>query len=189
MFERPLIEVRQLVAGYGGPVVGPVSFSVMPGEIVGLSGANGTGKSTLLAAVTGMARVLAGEIVLRPGLRVSHHRQLAVRPDDLPVQAHEVARLAGADPDAAPGWLKQLMDRPVDELSGGQYQYLQAWICLAGPADLVLLDEPSNNLDGRGIEGLHGLLRALDPARAVILVSHEAEFLKSACTRIIEVPA
>jgi zinc transport system ATP-binding protein len=58
---------------------------------------------------------------------------------------------------------------------------------MAGPADLVLLDEPTNNLDGSGMQLLGEMLMRLDPHRAVLLVSHETELLQRHCTRILEV--
>jgi len=182
-----LISVEELVAGYTGPVVGPVSFSIHAGEVVGLNGANGIGKSTILAAITGSAKCFGGTISRAPGLRVAHHRQLAIRPDELPVRGVELAEVMGANLESCPQWLQPQMERPVDELSGGQYQFLQTWLCLAGPADLILLDEPSNNLDHRGITLLTDLLHGLGPERSVVLVSHETDFLAANCARIIEV--
>ena len=52
-----LLEVDSLVAGYTEPVVGPLSFALEPGEIVGLAGPSGVGKSTVLGAIIGSARV------------------------------------------------------------------------------------------------------------------------------------
>ena len=63
-----LLEVRELVAGYDEPVVGPVSLRVHPGEVVGLSGPNGAGKSTLLKAIANGVRVFSGEVKRQPGL-------------------------------------------------------------------------------------------------------------------------
>lgn len=187
MQQQSLITVENLVAGYTGPVVGPVSFVIHAGEVVGLNGANGIGKSTILAAITGTAKCFGGTITRAPGLRIAHHRQLAIRPDELPVQGAELAEVVGADMGACPEWLQAQLERPVDELSGGQYQFLQTWLCLAGPADLILLDEPSNNLDHQGIELLTGLLHNLGPERSVVLVSHETDFLAANCARIVEV--
>jgi ATPase subunit of ABC transporter with duplicated ATPase domains len=75
----------------------------------------------------------------------------------------------------------------VHELSGGEYQFLHTWACMAGPADVVLLDEPTNNLDAQGMALLGSMLAALGDARAVLVVSHEADFLARHCTRIVEV--
>lgn len=192
--ERPLnipgalLELDQLVAGYAQPVVGPVTLSIARGEILGLSGPNGCGKSTLLAAITGTARILSGAIRREPGLKLTHHRQRPERPAELPLRGAELLALMQADASEGPDWLKSELRRPIDELSGGQFQLLQTWACLRSPAALVLLDEPTNNLDGRGIAQLSQWLRHAHEGRAVMLVSHETDFLQEHCTRLHELP-
>lgn len=185
--ERCLLEVDGLVAGYAGPVVGPVSFQIHAGEVVGLNGPNGAGKSTVLAGITGTARCFAGDIRRLPGLRVAHHWQRPERPHEIPLRGTELAALADTDASIAPEFLAPQLSRPIDELSGGQYQFLQTWLCMAGPADLVLLDEPTNNLDGTGMELLVQMLADLAPDRGVLLVSHETEFLRRTCTRLLDI--
>ncbi len=171
-----------MVAGYSGPVVGPVSFSVRAGEVLGLGGANGAGKSTLLKALTGTARVHSGRILRDPAVRLAHHRQRPERPPELPLLGRELLALLDAEGEP-PALIRPLMDRPIAEMSGGQYQFLQAWACLNSPVDVVLLDEPTNNLDGEAIEALGAMLGSLSRERAVILVSHEQAFLNEHCHR------
>ncbi|MEA5445672.1 ATP-binding cassette domain-containing protein [Gammaproteobacteria bacterium AB-CW1] len=182
-----LLAVKEVVAGYAGPVVGPVSFDVYPGEVLGLRGPNGCGKSTLLKAITGEAKRFAGKIVRCNGLTVTHHQQRPELPPELPLLGRELLRVMGADRGDAPGIIKPLLYRPINRMSGGQFQLLEAWACLGGDAELVLLDEPTNNLDGEAIEALAHILRTARPPRAVLLVSHERAFLEENCTRIVEI--
>ncbi len=175
------------MAGYTGPVVGPVSFDLYAGEVLGLGGANGAGKSTLLRALTGSARIFSGRIDRHPsGVRVAHHRQRPERPPELPLLGRELVALLGAPSDPPP-LIARLMGQPIALMSGGQYQLLQAWACLNSGADVVLLDEPTNNLDGSAIEVLSGILHRLGPDRAVILVSHERPFLEANCNRQLDI--
>ena len=183
---QALVSLDSLSAGYAGPVVGPVSFSVQPGEVLGLGGLNGAGKSTVLRALTGTARVFAGQIRRAPGLRIAHHQQRPERPPELPLLGRELLALLDAEQDP-PALVQPLLDEPIARLSGGQYQLLQAWACLNSQASLVLLDEPTNNLDGTAIEALGDMLATLGPDRAAILVSHEQAFLDRYCARQIEV--
>lgn len=181
----PLLQCRDLTAGYAGPVVGPATFDLHAGEVVGLYGSNGSGKSTILGAITGAIRIFSGEVIKSPGLRVAHHRQKPERPGQLPLTGHELLRLTGAPPEQAPDFLRELLAVRLDRLSGGQFQLIQIWACLGGPVDLVLLDEPTNNLDPAAMKTLADMLRRGAEGRAVLLVSHEHDFLDAACRRVI----
>jgi len=181
-----LITLEEVTVGYTGPVAGPVSFTVHAGEVLGLGGANGVGKSTLLRAITGTARVHSGAIRRMPGLRISHHQQRPARPPELPLLGHELLRLLDADHVREPLAVIPLMDKPVRAMSGGQFQLLQTWACFAAPVDLILLDEPTNNLDSQAIATLSDLLHNLGEQRAVLLVSHEQQFLQEHCDRIVD---
>lgn len=183
--DEPLLRVEELVAGYTGPIVGPVSFAIHPGEVIGLGGRNGAGKSTLLKAITGAANVFSGQIHRCPGLTVTHHQQRPELPPELPLLGRELLRVMHADRRDAPEIIQPLLDRPINQMSGGQFQLLEAWACLGGDAELVLLDEPTNNLDGRAVDALTEFIQASRPPRAVVLVSHEPDFLTANSSRRI----
>jgi ATPase subunit of ABC transporter with duplicated ATPase domains len=202
----PLLRVAGLIAGYGRPVIGPVSLEIRPGEVVGLWGANGCGKSTLLNAITDRADVLAGSIVRAPGLTLAYQEQQPVRLPTMPVTGRELLGYAGATLQGMPPALQVSLSKRLDRLSGGQFQLLCVWAALAGDADLILLDEPTNNLDPDREALLTRMLaetvarmpdpgeplRTLDreadrPNRAVLLVSHERRFLEGACSRLVEI--
>jgi zinc transport system ATP-binding protein len=94
-----------------------------------------------------------------------------------------VAGAAGTEPPAA---LRPWLQRRIDRLSGGQYQLLCLWAALGGGAGLVLLDEPTNNLDPIHEALVGDLLAEGRGRRALILVSHERGFLDSVSTRVLE---
>jgi zinc transport system ATP-binding protein len=194
----PLLRVEDLVAGYNRPVIGPVSLDVSPGEVVGLWGANGCGKSTLLNAIADRADVMAGRIIRMHGLVIAYQAQQPVRLPSMPVTGRELLRFAGACLQDLPAAIQAVSRRRIDRLSGGEYQLLCVWAALTGRADLILLDEPTNNLDPAR-EAL--LSEMLDPSRlvrrnaisaqplpdrGVLLVSHERRFLEDASSRVIE---
>lgn len=183
----PLLRVTDLVAGYARPVVGPISFSLSDGEVVGLQGPNGSGKSTLLKALTGRARVLSGTVARRPGLILAYQPQHPVRLAKMPLTGREYLRFADAMHQPPPPRLAEWLTRRIDTLSGGQFQLLATWAQLAGAADLVLLDEPTNNLDAASTAILTEILHGEIDRRAVLLVSHEAAFLARACSRVMEI--
>lgn len=184
-----LLGAEGVVAGYGAPVVGPVSLALGPGEVLGLWGPNGAGKSTLLNAVAGRARVHAGRLERPAGLTLAYQGQRPVRLPEMPFRGREYLTYLDAHHAEPPPRLAAWLDRRIDRLSGGQFQLLNVWACLASGADLVLLDEPSNNLDPDSRELLVSLLRTREGHGAVLLVSHEWDFLEAACDRRLEVAA
>jgi ATPase subunit of ABC transporter with duplicated ATPase domains len=181
----PLLELIGVRAGYARPVVGPVSFRISPGEVLGLKGVNGVGKTTLLKLVSGEARLFAGRIERPPDLTVAHHRQRPERPPELPLTGLEVLRVASVDTAGLPARMTEVGRLCLDEMSGGEFQLLHAWACLMGPARLVLLDEPTNNLDQEAIDLLLAELETLSPDRGVLMVSHDTPFLEATCDRIV----
>ncbi len=184
---EPLLSFREIVAGYTGPLVGPVSFDVRTGEIVGLEGPNGAGKSTLLRTLTGASRIFSGEIVRKPGISVTYQRQRPARPAGIPLTGRELLHLTGAGHAPVPDNLKPLLLERIDRLSGGQFQILEVWAVLASGAQLVILDEPTNNMDPAAVSALSEMLMTKNESRGVLLVSHEMSFLKRIGARTVEV--
>lgn len=183
----PLIQFNNVVAGYQQPVVGPVSFSLEKGQVLGIGGPNGAGKSTLLKALTGGARVFQGEVRKQPGLVISHQTQAFDTSHDIPLTGAELLALTGATAEGLPEWLAERLQQRIDRLSGGQLQFLRLWACLMAPADLVVLDEPTNNLDRAGVACLEQALRQA-PRRTVIIVSHDARFEQAVCDLVVPLP-
>lgn len=188
MADNDLLRLKQVHAGHGRPVLGPVSLEVRGGEVVGLHGPNGAGKSTLLQAITGTARVFAGTIERRPGLHVVHQPQRLEAAPELPVLGRELFGLLGARLDCnLPPPLPGLLNQPLSRMSGGQMQMIQVWACLTAPADLILLDEPTNSLDRRATEALCDHLRHLPQQQGCLLVTHHDSILRNVCTRSLAV--
>ena len=185
MSEKPLLSVENLSAGYAKPVLGPLSFDVHRGDIISVRGPNGSGKSTLLNALAGGARIFSGAVRRGEGVRISHQQQAALPLDNVPLSGRELLALTGADPVGLPNWIARLIKRRLDRLSGGQRQFLQVWASLKAPVDVVLLDEPTNNVDPQGVQHLEAALRTMQRDRAVLLVSHDQSFLDRISTRTI----
>jgi len=186
---QALLAADGLVAGYSKPVIGPLSFSLQAGDVLGLWGANGSGKSTLLRAIAGNARIFKGALKQKPGLTISWQMQQPVRLDEMPLNGHDYLRYARANHQPPPDRLQPWLDQRIDTLSGGQFQLLAVWAMLGGNADLVMLDEPTNNLDPDGEQLLTEILHFEQGRRTVLLVSHEREFLEKSCNRIYRIDA
>ena len=184
----PLLVVDALVAGYTQPTMGPVSFTIAGGEVVGLAGPNGAGKSTILNTITGESRIFGGRVTCDRADGVSVLRQFPVRLPEMPLVGRELLDVTGASALPVPSAVTPLIDLRLDRLSGGQYQLLLVWACLGSSARLVLLDEPTNNMDPETVVALgEMLLAARDRGKGVLVVSHEAGLLERVCSRIVEV--
>lgn len=185
-----LLQLEAVVAGWQQPATAPINLALQAGEVVGLTGPNGVGKSTLLAALAGRSTVFSGRIRQQPGLRIALQTQDVPPVVGLPLSGRELLQLTGAGADGLPSWLAEKLDWRLDRLSGGQRHYLALWAVLQAPADLVLLDEPTNNLDTAGVAHLTAHLRERAAAGAgMLVVSHDAAFVDAVCDRVVTLGA
>ena len=185
-----MIVMNELVAGYDHqPVTRPLSGVIERGSMTAIVGANGCGKSTLLKSFYGQARIFSGSITRAPGITLACQQQHPVRLADVPLSVRDYLRLLDAENVPLPERLALLGNRRIDTLSGGQYQLLAVWACLASSAQVVLLDEPTNNLDPEGVGLLATWLRERRERRGLLLISHDAEFMASVCDARIDVTA
>jgi len=201
-----MIEVQGLTKLYGSLVaVDDLSFSVAPGEVLGLVGPNGAGKTTTLRSLVGIIRPTRGTI--RIGGRelerdpVEAKRQLAFMPDEprlfeyLTVEEHLrfTARLYGiqdAD-ERIPALLRELelaekTGALPDELSRGMKQKLAIACGLLHQPTTLLFDEPLTGLDPAGIRRMkQTIVERARHGAAVILSSHLLQLVEEVCTRVL----
>ena len=208
-----LLEVSRLSFAYGArEVLRDVKLKLDPGEVVALIGPNGSGKSTLIRNLIGVLRG-RGEIDWeQKPIRQWRRRELARRvaylsqsPMYEPGQVVlDVLRLG-----RAPYWklfgiesprdmqvvsdvarrlsLEELLDRPLDQISGGQRQMVFVGRALVQEPRAILLDEPNTFLDLRHQVELMSLLRGLARERnvGVLLASHDVNLAASSADRLI----
>jgi len=149
------------------------------GEVVGILGPNGIGKSTYIKILAGVELPTTGNLDLR--LKVSYKPQYLKAESDLPVQGF--LRKITPEFDSSryqsefvkPMGLEKLMDQTMDELSGGELQRVAIVGCLSRDADLYLLDEPSAHLDVEQRMMTAKVLRrfAESAERSVMVVDHD----------------
>ncbi len=182
-----LVSFDNAVLGYQRPIIGPLNLVVEPGERVGIWGPNGCGKSTLLRYFTGSSRLLKGSIKRSPGLTIAYQPQRPVHPGEIPLSGAEYLKLMQADAEQVPARIQPFLDTRLDRLSGGQFQILSTWANLASHGELVLLDEPTNNLDPDAIDLLADTVMSMPHSHGLIVVSHERDFINRVASRVIEV--
>ena len=180
----PILHARSARLGFDRPVLGPLSLAMPAGARWALTGPNGIGKSLLLKAVTGQARVHGGRLHIAPTARVSLLAQDHPRPSPWPLSGHDWFRAMGAHAPDHPR-IQALLGRRLDHLSGGQWQLLRLAAALSSDAGqpaaerLVLLDEPANHLDTEVRADAVGLIAALPADATLLMTSHDDDFLQA----------
>ncbi len=182
---KTVVRLDQVSAGYASdrPVIRDLSLAITGPERLAVTGANGSGKTTLLALVTGKLAPWTGTV----GLAVDHavlDQQVSLLDPRASIRDNFRRLNPAADENACRASLARFMFRAdsalqiVSSLSGGQL--LRAGLaCVLGasPPALLILDEPTNNLDLDSIAAVEGGLRAYDGA--LLVVSHDEAFLQA----------
>jgi len=182
---KPVLTVKDLcfATPSGRPLVESLSLTLSTGEILLLSGANGTGKSSFLKIVTGQNRFFTGEVwPSKKELRFSYLPQMANTSFHVPLQLRDVIALERApleDDDAlACGLLKRHeLALCWNTASGGERQKALLTKVFLQNSDLLILDEPMNHLEGKAQLAVCRLIAeyVASQDKAVLLVAHEGE--------------
>lgn len=189
---KNVITTKKLAVELGGrKILEDVDLDIHKGDKIGIFGANGEGKSTLIKAILGEIPC-SGELWVAPGAMIGyysqHHEGL-----DLRLTAEEQLLLAvGKDRrgDARQILARLLLvgeevEKPMSSLSGGQRARVALCLMLLEQTNLLILDEPTNYLD---IPAKHAVEEALNEYDGTILVvTHDRYFLDTVCNRTIEV--
>ncbi|AUS77060.1 ABC transporter ATP-binding protein [Actinoalloteichus sp. AHMU CJ021] len=201
------IEVNELHKRYGSTVaVHDVSLSVRQGEIFGILGRNGAGKSTTVECVAGLLRPTSGTVRVlgldphRDRDRVRQVLGVQLQSSDLhnALTVRELVRLYrsfygdGADPDELIDrvGLTSRRDHRFENLSGGQQQRLSVALALVGNPRVALLDELTTGLDPQARRDIWALVEDLrSDGVTVLLVSHLMEEIERLCDRIAIIDA
>lgn len=206
--DAPVLGLRCLSASYekDREVFSGVNAAVSAGEIVGIIGPNGRGKTTLAHTICGLHRESGGEVLfdgkrIRPGKRNRYAflvmqdpnyqlfcdsvlAELELATSGRPPNVKEIASiLAALD-------LESVKDKHPLSLSGGQKQRLCIALAALSPAKVLIFDEPTSGLDYANMRRVAEMLNMLAAKGKVILViSHDNEFLSGICSRIISLSA
>jgi ATP-binding cassette subfamily F protein uup len=178
----------------GRPIVRDLTTQVMRGDRVGLIGPNGAGKSTLLKLIVGEIAPDEGQVRRGTRLEVAYFDQLREQLDEARTLVETVS--PGSEWVEVRGqrrhvlsWLGDFLvpperaQAPVWTLSGGERNRLMLARLFARPANLLVLDEPTNDLDIESLELLEETLQAYDGT--LLLVSHDREFLDNVVTQTL----
>jgi len=202
-----LFSTSSLRSGYAtGDVLQDVSITVEQGEVVGVLGRNGVGKTTLMKTLIGLLPVRAGQIIFRgedvSALSADNRARLGIGyvpqgrgifPD---MSVHDNLRMGALinaanrslDFDLVFGYfpfLKERLRQKGGTLSGGQQAMLAIARALIGGPDLLLLDEPSDGVQPNIIQEIGGFIKSLNEERAltVLIVEQNIDLMQTVATR------
>jgi ATP-binding cassette subfamily F protein uup len=185
-------DLRHVSFRYGDHwIVRDLSTRILRGDRVGVIGPNGSGKSTLLRLILGEIKPVSGEIILGTRLQLAYFDQHRAQLDPEKTVRQNIAE--GKDYISVRrrlrhvvGYLKDFLfpperiDSPVEVLSGGERNRLLLAKMFTRPANMMVLDEPTNDLDVDTLELLEDLLTEYDGT--LLLVSHDRTFLDNVVT-------
>ena len=192
--EAPLVSGQGLVVRYGGrAVLDRVSIEVRRHEVVSLIGPNGAGKTTAARALLGLIKPDAGAVRHAPGLVVGYVPQRIAPEALLPLTVRRFLAMAGrqARTDAAATLdevgAAAVIDRQLGSLSGGEFRRVLLARALLRAPDLLVLDEPVQQVDFAGRLAMHRLIGRLRDRRGcgVLVISHDLHLVLGATDRVV----
>ncbi|MDR1421175.1 MAG: ABC transporter ATP-binding protein [Treponema sp.] len=199
LHRRVALEFEGVSFSYGETkVLENASFHIHEGEFVALVGPNGSGKTTVLKLLLGLKTPGAGKIELF-GARAGYVPQQPPGDEIFPISVRNVVRMgrllpsrlySKEDRSAAEEALRQaeisdLADRPYGALSGGQRRRVLVARALAARPDILILDEPTANMDAESGERLFDILGKLKGTTTILIVTHDTDFVSSLTDRVL----
>jgi ATP-binding cassette subfamily F protein uup len=190
-----VIEAENITKTYDKPIVTPFSIRVHRGDRIGLVGPNGAGKTTLLKMLTGQIEPDSGWIKLGTNLEIATLDQKREDLDPADTLSHYLTDgrgetlLVNGEQRHVAGYMKDFLFQPeqirtpIKNLSGGERARLMLARIMARPSNLLILDEPTNDLDIETLDLLQEIVAGY--AGTVILVSHDRDFLDRTVTSTI----
>jgi ATP-binding cassette subfamily F protein uup len=193
---KRIVEALGISKAYEGrPVVADLSIRILRGDRLGIVGPNGAGKTTLVRMLTGALEPDSGTVKLGANLAMATLDQKREALDPATPLAEALTRGRGdyvtinGENRHVVGYMKDFLfapeqkGTPVGVLSGGERGRLLLARALASPANVLVLDEPTNDLDLETLDLLQEMLA--DFPGTVILVSHDRDFLDRVCTSVL----
>lgn len=189
---RIVIETEGVTCGYGDKIVArDLSTVIMRGDKIGIIGPNGAGKTTLLKTLLGQLVPISGKVKLGTRLDIAYFDQLRSQLDEEKTVQENVGEgndqvIINGKPKHIIGYLQDFLftpDRarsPVKILSGGERNRLLLAKLFTKPSNVIVMDEPTNDLDMETLDLLEELL--VDYSGTLLLVSHDRNFINDIVT-------
>lgn len=208
MNHNPVISLKNVNFSYGGlKVLDGISLDIAQGEFIGVVGPNAGGKSTLLKLILGLLKPTRGQVSVlgekpaKARTRIGYVPQYPLFAREFPITVEQTVLMArlgktrlwggytATDKTIAAKALAEtetlpLRKRRLNALSGGQLQRVLLSRALACEPEILILDEPTSNLDQRVETEIFDLLKALNERMTIIIVSHDIAFVSAYVGRV-----
>lgn len=208
MSERAVVSIQDLSFSYGGPLVlDGINLEVLEHEFFGIVGPNAGGKSSLLKLILGLLKPLSGRVRLfgekpeRTRGRIGYVPQYPLFSRDFPITVEQTVLMGRLGVSGIFGGYRQrdrqvartamnetevadLASRQLCTLSGGQLQRVLMARALACEPQILILDEPTANIDMRVETEIFDLLREFNDRMTIIVVSHDVGFISGYVDRV-----
>jgi zinc transport system ATP-binding protein len=191
---REIFELQNITAGYdGNPVLLNARLTVYENDFIGIIGPNGGGKTTLLKVIVGLLRPFSGKVVFYNNFSsndIGYLSQVTQAERAFPITAKQVVRSGLMSGSYAKGFfvkadhrivenimetvgIQNLAQKPVNNLSGGEFQKVMLCRAIISNPKLLILDEPNTFVDHNFEAEMHHILKKLNENMAIIMVSHD----------------
>ncbi|MCC3304020.1 ATP-binding cassette domain-containing protein [Sneathiella sp. HT1-7] len=189
-----LLSARQIsVYRDGKTILEDVSLSIGEKDFITIIGPNGAGKSMLLKCMMGFYAPSKGEVVRRAGLKIGYVPQRLVADHTVPIRVRRFLTLRKRAPKdvllnvARETAIEEILDHPIHVLSGGELQRVLLARALLDDPDLLVLDEPAQNLDVTGQLAFYKLIEKIYAERdvSILMVSHDLHLVMSSTREVV----
>jgi len=189
-----LITLKNISLSHNGKnILDDVSFKLHPGEFITLIGPNGAGKSSLIKILLGVIKQNAGEIIHGGNLKLGYTPQSFTANPYIPISVidfltlnHKLDHEFTSQTCELTG-VKDLLEMPLKNLSGGELQKVLLTRALLNKPNVLILDEPAQNLDVDGQMQLYKLIQDIHQKQncAVLMVSHDLHRVMKESTQVL----
>ena len=200
---QPIISIRNMTAGYDGkPTITDVNMHICEQEFVGIVGPNGGGKTTLLKAMLKLIKPMKGSVDYDRQLNIGYLPQYNAADKQFPISVRDTVmsglngelgmfgrvndrHIARLNDTLQRFMLTDLAQRPVRALSGGQLQRVLIARAMISNPDVLVLDEPHTYVDKDFGEEIDKMLVDESRRRAIVMVSHNLEYVKEFASKMV----
>ena len=174
-------------------ILSDINLSILPQQILTLIGPNGAGKSTLVKVLLGLIAPTHGRVVRHQSLKIGYMPQKLSITDALPLTVKRFLDLSKAkakldcQQTLSLVHAEHLLSRPLQSISGGEFQRVLLARALLAEPNLLVLDEPVQGVDMKGQAELYQLIKSINArlACAVVMVSHDLHLVMAATDQVI----